>query len=78
MNWQAKIWQWRQDSSTDEQQVLAIIKKKLKKKKQWFEKKLVSREPKLVSVAQPKEPCEGIYTYTYKYAYTYTYISTHT
>ena len=49
-----------------------------KKKKQWFEKKLVSREPKLVSIAQPKEPCEGIYTYTYKYAYTYTYINTHT
>ena len=77
MNWHAKIWQWRQASPTDEQQVLAIIKKKLKKK-QWFEKKLVSREPKLMSIAQPKEPCEGIYTYTYKYAYTYTYISTHT
>ena len=78
MNWQAKIWQWRQASSTDEQQVLAIIKNKLKKKKQWFEKKLASREPKLVLIAQLKEPCEGIYTYTYKYAYTYTYISTHT
>ena len=32
MNWQAKIWQWRQASLTDEQQELAIIKKKLKKK----------------------------------------------
>ena len=53
MNWQAKIWQWRQASLTDEQQVLAIIKKNFKKKKQWFEKKLASREPKLVSIAQP-------------------------
>ena len=32
MNWQAKIWQWWQALSTDEQQVLAIIKKKIKKK----------------------------------------------
>ena len=39
-----------------EQQELAIKKKK---KKQWLEKKLASREPKLVSIAQPKEPCEG-------------------
>ena len=56
MNWQAKIWQWWQASSTDEQQELAIKKKR---KKQWLEKKLASREPKLVSIAQPKEPCEG-------------------
>ena len=57
---------------------ISYNKKKLKKKSNDLKKKLASREPKLVSIAQPKEPCEGIYTYTYKYAYTYTYINTHT